>query len=170
MEFRSKIHQSVLQVNKLESAKDMQLLNERLTQELQDTLQIISKRKNYLDQYWYNLKYFVKSLHAAYRILYKLLFVYGDRNVCKKLKFHDLIYGPRPIAQNLAIFSELINFLSLQLAYIHCIVKFKLHVPMQDKVTFLLHQLVKYFDRVIWLDDVTGKYIKNGLPIKMEFI
>ena len=94
MEFRSKIHQSVLQVNKLEIAKDKQLLNERLIQELQDTLQIISKRKKYLDQYWYYSKYFVKSLHAAYRVLYKLLFVYGDRNVCKTFKFHDLIYGP----------------------------------------------------------------------------
>ena len=94
MEFRSIIHKSVLQVNKLESAKDKQLLNERLIQELQDTLQIISKRKNYLDQYWYNLKYFVKSLHATCRVLYKLLFVYGDRNVYKKFKFHDLIYGP----------------------------------------------------------------------------
>ena len=170
MEFRSKIHQSVLQVSKLESAKDKQLLNQGLIQELQDTLQIISKRKNYLDQYWYNLKYFVKSLHAAYRVLYKLLFVYGDRNVCKKYKFHDLIYGWQPIAQNLELFSELINFLSLQLAYIHCIVKFKLHVPMQDKVTFLLHWLVKFFDHVIWLDDVAGKYTKNGLLIKMEFI
>ena len=95
MQFRSRIHQSVLHLNKVESAKDKQLLNERLIQELQDTLQIISKRKNYLDQYWYNLKYFVKSLHAAYRVLYKLLFVYGDRNVCKKFKFHDLIYRPR---------------------------------------------------------------------------
>ena len=67
-------------------------------------------------------------------------------------------------------FFELIEFLSLQLAYIHYIVKFKLHVPMQDQVPFLLHWLVKFFDCVIWLDDVTGKYTKNGLAIKMEFI
>ena len=47
MEFKVKIYQSVLHTNQLESAKDKQLLNERLIQELQDTIQIISTRKTY---------------------------------------------------------------------------------------------------------------------------
>ena len=168
MEFQLK--KSVLHANQLESVKDKQLLNERLIQELQDTLQLISKRKTYFHEYWYILKYFVKALHGAYRLLYKILLVYGDRNVCTKFKNHDLIDGPRHIKQNLELFSQLVNFISLQLAYIHCIVRFKLHVPMQDKITFLMQRLVKFFDCVIWLDDVTGKYTMNGLPIKMKFI
>ena len=170
MEFKVKIYQSVLHTNQLESAKDRQLLNERLIQELQDTIQISSTRKTYLHQYWYNLKYHVNSLHAAHRLLYKLLFVYHDSDVCKKFRIHDLIYGSRPINENLVLFSELVNFLLLQLAHIRCIVKFKLHVPMQDKVTFILHRLIKILDHVIWLDDVRGEYTRNGLPIKMEFI
>ena len=91
MEFKVKIYQSVLHTNQLESAKDKQLLNERLIQELQDTIQIISTRKTYLHRYWYNLKYYLNSLHTAYRLLYKLLFVYGDGNVCKKFRIHNLI-------------------------------------------------------------------------------
>ena len=170
MEFKVKIHKSVLQPNKLESAKDKQLLNKRLIQELQDTLKLIAQRNTYLHEYWYILRYFVKSLHGAYRLLYKILLVYGDSNVCKKFILHDLIDGPRPIKQNLELFSQLVNFVSLQLAYIHCIVKFKLNVPMEDKIMFLLHRLIKFLDRVIWLDDVTGKYTMNGLPIEMEFI
>ena len=134
MEFGLKIHKSVLHTNQLESAKDKQLLNERLIQELQDTLQLISKRKTYLHEYWYILKYFVKALHGAYRLLYKILLIYGDRNVCTRFQYHDLIDGPRPIKHNLELFSQLVNFISLQLAYIHCIVRFKLHVPMQDKI------------------------------------
>ena len=97
MEFKVKIHKSVLQPNKLGSAKDKQLLNERLIQELQDTLKLITQRNTYLHEYWYILRYFVKSLHGAYRLLYKILLVYGDSNVCKKFIFHNLIDGPRCI-------------------------------------------------------------------------
>ena len=146
MEFKVRIHKSVLQLNKLESAKDKHLLNERLIQELQDTLKLITQRNTYLHEYWYILRYFVKSLHGAYRLLYKILLVYGDSNVCRKFILHDLIDGPRPIKQNLELFLQLVKFVSLQLAYIHCIVKFKLNVPMQDKITFLLHRLIKFLD------------------------
>ena len=99
-----KIHKSVLHPNKIESAKDKHLLNERLIQELQDTLKLIAQRNTYLHEYWYILRYFVKSLHGAYRLLYKTLLVYGDSNVCKKFIFHNLIDGPRPIKQNLELF------------------------------------------------------------------
>ena len=110
---------SVLHPNKIESANDKQLWNERLIQELQDTLKLIAQRNTYLHEYWYILRYFVKSSHGAYRLLYMILLVYGDSNVCKKFIFHNLIDGPRPIKQNLELFSQLVNFVSLQLAYIH---------------------------------------------------
>ena len=84
--------------------------------------------------------------------------------------YHNLIDGPRPIHQNLALFSELIKFISLQLAYIQSIVLFRLNVFMQNQITLNLHRLVKFFDKVIWLDDVTEKYMRNGLPVKMEFV
>ena len=170
MEFRKKIHPSVLYKNVHESAKDKQQLNVQLVHELDSTLQDISTRKHYLHEYWYNLKYYVKSLHAAYRLLYKTLHVYGDSNLCKKFMYHDLIDGPRPIQQNLELFSELIKFVSLQLAYIQSIVLFKLNICMQNQITLNLHRLVKFFYTVIWLRDVTEKYMRNGLPIRMEFI
>ena len=75
-----------------------------------------------------------------------------------------------PIEENLKLFTKLVEFVTIQLAYISFLVKFRLDVKMQDKMTFLLHRLVKYFDWVIWIDDVTGKYTMNGLAIKMEFI
>ena len=84
--------------------------------------------------------------------------------------YHNLIYGPRPIQQNLEMFSELIKFVSLQLAYIQAIVLFRLNIGMQNRITLNLHRLVKFFDRLIWLDYVTESYMRNGLPVKMEFI
>ena len=170
MDFRKKIHHSDLYRNVCESAKDKQQLNVKLVHELESTLQEISKRKHYLHKYWYNLKYYVRSLHAAYRLLYKTLYVYGDSNLCKKFMFHNLIDGPRPIKQNLALFTELIKFVSLQLAYRQAIVLFRLNIPMQNRITLNLHRLVKFFNKVIWLDDVTENNIRNGLPIKREFI
>ena len=95
MEFKVKIHKSVLHANKIESAKDKQLLNKRLIQELQDTLKLIAQRNTYLHEYWYMLRFFVKSLHGAYRLLYKILLFYGDSNVCKKFIFHNLIDGAK---------------------------------------------------------------------------
>ena len=109
MEFKVKIHKSALQLNKLESAKDKQLLNESLIQELQNTLKLIAQRNTYLHEYWYILRYFVKSLHGVYRLLYKILLVYGDSNVCKKFILHDLIDGPRPIKQIWNFFHNLSN-------------------------------------------------------------
>ena len=153
-----------------ESAKDKQLLNVRLFEELDQILIDIAKRKNYLHLYWYNLKYYVKLLHVAYWLLHKILTIYGNASMATKLNCHHLVYEPRPIQENLKLCTKLVNFVSIQLAYIRFIVKFSLDVPMQDKMTYLLHRLVKFFDHVIWLDDVTGKYTMNGLPIKMEFI
>ena len=170
MEFRKKVPHSVLYRNVCKSAKDKQQLNVKLVYKLESTLKEISKRKHYLHKYWYNLKYYVQSLHAAYRLLYKTLHVYGDSNSCKKFMYHDLINGSRPIQQNLALFTELIKFVSLQLAYIQAIVLFKLNIPMQNRITLNLHRLVKFFGKVIWLDDVTENNFRNGLPIKREFI
>ena len=170
MEFREKIHPSVLYKNIFESAKDKQKLNVQLVHELEGTLGEISKRKHYLHKYWYNLKYYTNSLHAAYRLLYKTLEVYGDSNLCQKFMYHNLIYGPRPIQQNLQLFSELIKFVSLQLAYMQATVLFRLNIGMQNRMTLNWHRLFKFFDRVIWLDDVTESHIRNGLPVKMEFI
>ena len=156
--------------NSHESAKDKQLLNVRLVEELDQTLTDIAKRKNYLHEYWYNLKYYVKLLHAAYRLLHKILTIYGNASMATKLNCHHLVYGLIPIQENLKLFTKLVNFVSIQLAYIKFMVKFSLDVPVQDKMIFLLYSLVKFFDHVIWLNDVTGKYKMNGLPIKMEFI
>ena len=110
------------------------------------------------------------DLYMQHILLYKTLHVYGESNFCKKFMFHDLIDGPRPIKQNLALFTELIKFVSLQLAYIQAIVLFKLNIPMQNRITLNLHRLVKFFDKVIWFDDVTENNFRNGLPIRMEFI
>ena len=82
MEFHRKVHKLVLYMDKLESAKDKQLLNIRLIEELQDTIGNISKRKQYLHEYWYNLKYYVRALHAAYHLLFKLLQIHGTSSLC----------------------------------------------------------------------------------------
>ena len=157
-------------MDKLESAKDKQLLNIRLIEELQDTIGNISKRKQYLHEYWYNLKYYVRALHAAYCLLFKLLQIHGTSSLCTKFNYHSLINGPQPIAQNLQIFSHLAQFIELQLPYVRSVIVFHLEVKMQNEMTQILHRLVKFFDCVIWLDDVTWKYTLNGLPIKYDFI
>ena len=170
MEFRKKIYPSVFKKYQMESAKDKQILNLILIDEIKCIVKEISGWKNYLDQYWYNLKMFVYSLHASYRLLYKNLSVYGNECICKKYAHHNLMYGTRTVVNNARIFNELIEFILLQLEYVGSILRFRLKVSMHDKVTQLLHHLIKFLDKMIWLDDTTGELFKDGLPVKYNFL
>ena len=89
----------------MESAKDKQILNLILIDEIKCIVKEISGWKNYLDQYWYNLKMFVYSLHASYRLLYKNLSVYGNECICKKYAHHNLMYGTRTVVKQLQEYS-----------------------------------------------------------------
>ena len=79
-------------------------------------------KKKYLHDYWYSLKYLVHALHAAYRLLYKVLGKYGNTSMCWRNKHHHLIKGPRTIAKNLAIFSDLVAFVDIQVCLIGSII------------------------------------------------
>ena len=103
MEFRKKKYHSVLNFHQLESAIDKKILNIRLVDELRAVMCDLSGKEKFLHLYWYNLKYYVHSLHAAYRLLHKILYIYGDNQICKKHKNHNMIYGPRPVAENITL-------------------------------------------------------------------
>ena len=130
----------------------------------------LSGKEKYLHLYWYNLKYYVHSLHAAYRLLHKILYIYGDNQICKKHKNHNMIYGPRPVAENIRLFTSLITFITQKLAFIESILRFKLNLKMHDQITRLLHRLVKFFDKILWYEDNTSDVFKNGLPVKYKFL
>ena len=74
MEFRKKKYHSVLNFHQLESAIDKKILNIRLVDELRAAMCDLSGKEKYLHLYWYNLKYYVHSLHAAYWLLHKILY------------------------------------------------------------------------------------------------
>ena len=61
-----KMYPCVLMQNTIVSAHDKQKLNFKLIEELTGTVNLIESKKTYLCDYWYNLKYYVHSLHASY--------------------------------------------------------------------------------------------------------
>ena len=69
----------------LVSCTDKRRMNLRL-----EMLKEIKRGKAHLDKHWYTLKHFVHSLHAVYRLLYKILSVFGSTGMCSKLSFHEL--------------------------------------------------------------------------------
>ena len=125
---------------------------------------------NYLHKYWYNLKSFVHGLHAIYRLLYKVLYVYGSDGMCTKLKCHNLVYGPRTIAHNLLLFEELMKFTQIQVSIIGCIVCFKSDVHLQDTISWIFFCLVKFLDNIIWQDNCRQNMFQNGQPVQLNFI
>ena len=138
--------------------------------ELRAVMSDIGGKKKYLHLYWYHLKYYIHSLHAAYRLLYRILYIYGDNQICNKHNNHNMIYGPRPVAENIRLFTSLIDFIIQQLAFIESILRFKLNVKMHDQITRLLHRLVKFFDKILWVEDNMSDVFKNGLPVKYKFL
>ena len=104
-----------------------------------------------------------------YRLLFKIILVYG-RTMTSKSQLHNLVHGPRPLKDNMKIFEELIDFMTIQLGHIYAIVVHKLDVKMQDTITRLLHRLIKFLDTVIWVNDSSSIYTKNGLPIKYNWL
>ena len=81
-----------------------------------------------------------------------------------------MIYGPRPVAENIRLFTSLIDFIIQQLAFIESILRFKLNVKMHDQITRLFHRLVKFFDKILWVEDNMSDVFKNGLPVKYKFL
>ena len=74
----------------LVSCTDKRRMNLRLEMTNLDMLKEIKRGKAHLDKHWYTLKHFVHSLHAVYRLLYKILSVFGSTGMCNKLSFHKL--------------------------------------------------------------------------------
>ena len=67
----------------------------------------MSKKKTYLGDYWYDLKYQTKGLHGVYRLFYKMIVVLGTPGIASRCKYHYLVDGPWPIATNLKIYDYL---------------------------------------------------------------
>ena len=98
--------------------KEKCILNLRLKNELDYLLDHLMKCMSHLPKYWYNLKNFTHNLHAVYRLLNKFLKIYRYGSTAQRCEYHNLVYGPRSIVQNITISSHLLKFIDLQLAWI----------------------------------------------------
>ena len=85
---------------------------------------IVEHKTKHLKDYWYTLKLFTHGMHAMYKLLHKFLVIYGNGATSAKCKYHNLIYGPRSIKENLDILNKLCKFTSFQVAWIGCVVRF----------------------------------------------
>ena len=133
-------------------------------------LREIKAKKKYLHDYWYSLKYLVHALHAAYRLWYKVLGKYGNSSMCWRNKHHNLIKGPRPIAKNLAIFSDLVAFVDIQICLIVSIIQQSSDIKVQDEIAKISYKLVQYMDKIIWHENSWSLYTKNGLPVRYNWM
>ena len=78
--------------------------------------------------------------------------------------------GPRPIAQNMDLFKELVVFAQIQTHIIGSIIRTKLCPHVQDTLSKLFYHLTVFVNRIIWSDNCMTNVFRNGLPIKLNFI
>ena len=60
------------------TAKYKQTMNLRIIAKLHYLIGEMKFKENYVEKYWYNLKYMVKALHGVYLLPYKILKTYGN--------------------------------------------------------------------------------------------
>ena len=152
------------------SCTDKRKVNLRMECTIMEMLKEIEIWKSYLHKHWYTLKYFVHSLHAVYRLLYKIWSVFGTFGMCSKLKCHNLQDGPRPILQNLELFNELVVFTQIKTQIIGSIVQTKLCHNFQDTTSRLFYCLTLFLNKVIWNNNSTSNIFRKSLKVKMQFL
>ena len=141
MNFDVRVHPSYSDCNYLVSCNDKRKVNIRMEPTILEMLKDIEQWQSYLHKYWFNLKYFVWSLHAVYKLLYKILHVIGNTSMASKLKCLNIVHGPQPIQKNLQLFRELVVFTQIQTAMIGTIVQSKLNPNIQDTISRLFFRL-----------------------------
>ena len=130
------------------SIKQCQLLNNRMEEEINYLLGIVEHKTKHLKDYWYTLKLFTHGMHAMYKLLHKFLVIYGNGATSAKWKYHNLIYGPRSIKENLDILTKLCKFTSFQVAWIGCVVRFSGALPTLNNAAMIFKRLIRFFGYV----------------------
>ena len=120
MDYNAKVHLCYYNANYLVSCKDKRKVNLRMECTILEMLQDIELCKSYLHNQWYMLRYF--DVFMLCRLLYKILSVFGSLGMCSKLNCHNLQDGPRPVVQNLSLFTELVVFTQIQIQIIGSII------------------------------------------------
>ena len=141
-----------------------------MEEEINDLLGIVEHKKNHLQGYWYMLKLFTHGMHGLYRLLNKFLVIYGNKVTSAKSKSHNLIYGLRSIQENCEILHNLCKITTLQVTWIGCVVQFTGDLKTMNTTAMIFKQVIKFLDMLVWHDDVTSEFTRNGLPIKYGFI
>ena len=129
----------------------------------------MSKKKTYLGDYWYNLKYLTKGLHGVYRLFYKMIAVLGTPGMASRCKYHYLVDGPQPIATNLKIYDHLLKIIDIQIGILGALVRMSSLHKVQDTISLKL-QSCKILDAILYNKEKNSNHFSNGLPIKFEFI
>ena len=135
MDFNVKVYPCYFDENYMVSCTDKKKVNLRMEAKTLELLTDIQNRRTYLEKYWYNLKYYVHSLHAIYKLLYKMLTVYGNSSMKTRLKCHNLVDGPRTIKQNALLFQELIHFTQNQTQLLGAQICFDFSPKFQDTIS-----------------------------------
>ena len=148
MDFKAKAHPCYFNTNYVVSCTDKKNINLKMETMILELLKDIENRQIYLPNYWYILKYFVWVLHAVYRLLYKVLVVHDNSSMKTKLKCHNLINGPRTIAENFTLFKELVSFTQIQTQLVGAQLRFVLNVKFQDTISQIFFRLTTFLKKI----------------------
>ena len=108
----------------------------------------MSKKRRYLGDYWYNLKYLTKGLHGVYQLFYKMIVV-GTPGMASRCKYHYLVDGPWTLATNLKIYNYLLKIIDIQIGILGALVRMSSLHKVQDTISLKLHKVVTFLDAIL---------------------
>ena len=110
----------------------------------------IVKKRIYLGNYWYDLKYLTRGLHGVYTLFYKMISVLGTPGMASRYKYHYLVDGPQTIDTNLKIYDYLLKIIDIQIGIISTLVRMSSVCNVQDTISLKLHRVIKIFDAILY--------------------
>ena len=163
----SEYYTTCLMDNTLVSLQYKMEANQYLFSGVQVLFREIMDKKTVISLEWYNLKKAVQVLFCSYRVLYKLLLMFGLK---KKTFPHTICFGPKTITTNLSLFDEYTEIMQYQLNEVksRCFVSMKNETL--ENVSLALYNISKILRKFISFDNSTCGEFRNGKPVSLEFI
>ena len=77
---------------------------------------------------------------------------------------------PRKLADNLIIFSELLEFIFIRIGLIGSVIRCSTYINFHNQMNQLLSRPSLYLDKVMWSENSWSEFTLNGLPIKYNWM
>ena len=99
-----------------------------------------------------------------------MLIKYGNKGLATKCDHHHLVHGPRPVTRKVDILKTLLECMDIQMELLKCLVRHSTDRKMLNVTPLLLHRVVQFMEKMIYLEEKNSGLLKASFPVKFSFL